>query len=110
MFRNRFLIAVYFVLVSFCSTSVQAQDDLSRIRGLAKDELIALIGQPGRASAPNPRTNSETLFYGSSQVLLVNGIVASWSDTGELRTRLQHFAPHKKDTWEKWPNPWTPPG
>ncbi len=109
MFRNSFLIPIYFVLVSLCSSVGYTQDQLSEIRGLSKEELSSLLGPPTRVSALNTRTNSETLFYGSSQILLINGTVASWSDTGELRTRIQHFAPNKKSTWKKWLNPWTPP-
>lgn len=86
-----------------------AQSNLGQIRGLNKEELIALIGPPTRSSSSSASGTSETLFYGSSQVLFVNGLVASWSDTGELRMRVSHFAPSRKVSWEKWPNPWTPP-
>jgi hypothetical protein len=75
-----------------------------------KKELLEYLGSPTRSGTPNSRTSSETLFYGSSQILLINGRVASWSDTGELRTRIRHFTPQVKETWESWPNPWTPPG
>jgi hypothetical protein len=76
---------------------------------MQKEEVISHIGPPTRTSNINAQSSSETLFYGQSQILLVGGSVISWSDTGELRTRLRHFSSPPKSSWKKWPNPWTPP-
>lgn len=79
--------------------------------------MIELLGRPSRSSAgslehleESPR--SETLFYGMSQVLFVNGKAVSWSDTGELKARLTRglaVTSNVGPKWTAWPNPWTPP-
>jgi len=109
------------LLVFSCLLLIQAEaqpkDPLSSLRGLSKKELVEILGRPSRSSSgslqnleESPR--SETLFYGLSQVLFVNGKAVSWSDTGELKARLMRglaVTSNVGPKWTSWPNPWTPP-
>jgi hypothetical protein len=106
--KNLLLIMLLAPVVA-SSADIEAQDAISQLRGMRKEEVISYIGPPTRTSNVNTQSQSETLFYGQSQILLVGGSVISWSDTGELGTRLRHFSPPPKSSWKKWPNPWTPP-
>lgn len=87
------------------------------LQGIHKSELIKILGQPSRSSRvpSNSATNSsETLYYGNSQVSLVNDKVNSVFDLGELKMLLLRnknifLRASKNSAWEDWPNPWTPP-
>lgn len=114
MFRNRFFITIIFILIlvllfSPINFSPLNAQDLSNLRGMKKEEILELLGPPSRIGQINQNSNSQTLYFGSSQILLINDSVASWIDTGELDKRYSLAKPAKKDTWEKWTNPWTPP-
>jgi hypothetical protein len=54
--------------------------------GSSWKELLGAQGTPTRVSK-RPVFNEELWFYGSSSVVVRNGTVVSWHDTGNLRTR-----------------------
>jgi hypothetical protein len=54
--------------------------------GSSWKELLGAQGTPTKVSK-RPVFNEELWFYGSSSVVVRNGTVVSWHDTGNLRTR-----------------------
>lgn len=120
--KNIILFVCVCIIQNMCVTSVlfsqgniaHAQTQTLQLQGLDRASVIRLLGQPQRSSAvpSGPNSNSsETLYYGDSQVSLINNKVNSIFDLGEIKAALSKS---KQDIdnntrWTPWPNPWTPP-
>ncbi len=86
----------------------------ARLQGADKASVINLLGQPNRTSSVPSGANSyssETLYYGDSQVSLINNKVSSIFDLGEIKNLLlkNNGKLEESSNWTIWPNPWTPP-
>ena len=92
----------------------QSNSAIAKLQGSSKEEVYKLLGQPSRSSGVPSGGNSfssETLYYGDSQITLINSRVSSIFDMGELQDILNK-KPGKNSndqTWVTWPNQWTSP-
>ncbi len=117
MTKIRTLIKLYLFLFTFSILPENAfsETTATNLQGLHKRDLIKILGAPSRSSrAPSSTTmnSSETLYYGNSQVSLIDDRVNTVFDLGELKlilARNKNSLTHVNGNWEEWPNPWTPP-
>jgi hypothetical protein len=111
--KFKFLVLFNALLAS--NNFILAENQLSpmQLKGLKKNEVITYLGVPNRSSSVpslNDIPSSETLYYGSSQITLINNKVTSIFDLGELKEILSKTKPISIVSPKKiWPNPWTPP-
>lgn len=107
---NKALLSL-FICITFLQSSVCAEDNLRDLKGLKKSALINIMGLP---DSKEQRLEEETWLYGQSLVFIKDGIVVSWSDSGNLRSRanLALIRDTSRSDYEifsrKWSNLWTP--
>lgn len=100
--------------ISVTSTFALADSSTAQLQGADRSQVLKLLGQPTRSSSvPSSSTtnSSETLYYGDSQVSLINNKVSSIFDLGEIKLLLskQNNILEETSSGEVWPNPWTTP-
>ena len=109
----KLLILALSLLVSEKFVSAENPMSPMQLKGLKKTEIISYLGTPTRSSSVpslNDTPSSETLYYGSSQLTLLNNKVISIFDLGELKDILSKTKqPLIASSKKVWPNPWTPP-
>jgi len=100
------------ILISLLIAKVAlAESHVNSLKGLKQNVLIELMGPPDSKEGSLP---DSTWIYGSSLIFLKDGIVVSWSDSGNLKSRanLALIRDTSKSDYEvfsrKWINLWTP--